>query len=811
MTGIRFDSIPDELKAIPSWVLWKLEPGKDGRITKVPYNARSGGKASSSNPKTWADYDLAVREYNSGGYTGIGFELSSDTGIVCIDLDDKEDTGKMNTFLDIAREFNSFTEISYSGLGLHVWCLGKKPGSKCRRKDLEIYEKDRFIAVTGNQIEGSPNTLNGAQEAINKYYELVSDGPKEEKKPSPQISTEERGDVSLTEVMRRCRTNPKFERLYCGDISGYPSASEAVLGLSNIISWASIRDPQMIDLIVRQSKLYTDEWDRTRQYTIPKALEIVEVYDPNKKKPQTDESTGLSFDVRTSTPPGTISPLIQILTSEPPEDQKEKALTGLCLKNDPPVLFVRSGEIVRIIRDEHDYPSLEGLHEIALRTRLYDCVEFVTAKGAKVRPPIDCIRDIIHGREWVGRFPHITGIVDVPLIHPDGGIVSEPGYDEQTGLYYAPSPGLTIPPIPLYPTREEIQTAVKTIWEPFRQFRFVDKPDGTHVLAGLISIVCRNLVSGSVPMLLIDKPTPGTGASLISQVLGIISEGRDPQILTAPSTEEEWKKSILSQLITGRPSIIVDNLEKTLKSPSLAALLTTQEYCDRKLGTNETITLPHRLVWIGNGNNCLLGGDLPRRCYWSRMDAESVRPWTDDKTFDHPDLRQWVSDNRGEILASVLTLARAWIQAGKPKPDTTVPKMGGFEQWRNVIGGILESAGIPGFLGNSQKMYELSDTEVPQWDRFVEAWHENLKEQSVTTREVHNSVIMCQSFQDALPDQFIDCCEKVGTFTRMLGTALSKRKDRRYPSGYKIVHDGEFRRAVKWKVIKIESQTTFTE
>lgn len=293
MSGVNFDSIPDELKAIPSWVLWRLEPGKKRELEKHPYSI-TGKMASCSNPKTWSDFNSVVKEFKKGGYTGIGFQLSSDNEIVCIDLDDKENTGKLPGFLDIAREFNSFTEVSYSGLGLHIWCIGKKPGSKCRREYLEIYEQDRFIAVTGDQVDGSPNTINSAQEAINKFYELVSDVKPEIEETSPQIATEGGEDVSLPEVMRRCRTNPKFERLYNGDISGYPSASEAVLALSNIVSWASIRDPQMIDLIVRQSNLYTEDWERTKQYTIPKALKIVDVYEPRKKKKQQiDDETGL--------------------------------------------------------------------------------------------------------------------------------------------------------------------------------------------------------------------------------------------------------------------------------------------------------------------------------------------------------------------------------------------------------------------------------------------------------------------------------------------------------------------------------------
>lgn len=111
--------------------------------------------------------------------------------------------------------------------------------------------------------------------------------------------------------------------------------------------------------------------------------------------------------------------------------------------------------------------------------------------------------------------------------------------------------------------------------------------------------------------------------------------------------------------------------------------------------------------------------------------------------------------------------------------------MGSFEQWRNVIGGILKNADIDGFLENNEKMYKLADTDGPQWNMFVEAWYEHFKEKSVTSREVYNGAKMYSSLLDALPDQFIDLMDKEGKFTRSLGIALAKNKDRRYPSGLK--------------------------
>jgi hypothetical protein len=41
-----------------------------------------------------------------------------------------------------------------------------------------------------------------------------------------------------------------------------------------------------------------------------------------------------------------------------------------------------------------------------------------------------------------------------------------------------------------------------------------------------------------------------------------------------------------------------------------------------------------------------------------------------------------------------------------------------------VVGGILESAGIPGFLGNLQALYAEADREGASWRAFIKAWWE---------------------------------------------------------------------------------------
>src|SRR5262249_29893729 len=83
----KLDTIPDELKSLIVWVLWRYE-WQNEKWTKIPYQATANQHMASSNdPKTWTSFDKVVARCCSGGFDGIGFVLDPKNGIVGIDLD----------------------------------------------------------------------------------------------------------------------------------------------------------------------------------------------------------------------------------------------------------------------------------------------------------------------------------------------------------------------------------------------------------------------------------------------------------------------------------------------------------------------------------------------------------------------------------------------------------------------------------------------------------------------------------------------------------------------------------------------------
>ena len=185
------DAFPQTLKQLRRWILWRLET-RDGAQTKVPYRI-DGVRASITNPNDWTDFETACRAFDPARYNGLGFVLTKEDGIVCIDLDGCiGDDGKIcDEALSIVNLLNSWTEVSQSGKGLHIFVRGTKPTDKCRAtprefKSLEIYDSDRYIALTGNHLPNTPLEIIELHGSLKSLCDLYF--PKQESTPRKPLS-----------------------------------------------------------------------------------------------------------------------------------------------------------------------------------------------------------------------------------------------------------------------------------------------------------------------------------------------------------------------------------------------------------------------------------------------------------------------------------------------------------------------------------------------------------------------------------------------------------------------------------------------
>lgn len=137
---------------------------------KVPLSVAAGRvtAASSTAPETWTTYRTAVR---STAGAGLGFVLSADDRLVCIDLDHALTGGELLPWAReiLARVPETYIEVSPSGQGLHIWGYGEVGrGRRIRRGDtaVEVYDRERYICMTRKPFKGAPSKLTDLSKVI---------------------------------------------------------------------------------------------------------------------------------------------------------------------------------------------------------------------------------------------------------------------------------------------------------------------------------------------------------------------------------------------------------------------------------------------------------------------------------------------------------------------------------------------------------------------------------------------------------------------------------------------------------------------
>ncbi len=275
--GNPFSAVPEEMRILPNWCLWRLEypNGADERPSKIPYQP-NGHKAKSNDPTTWVTFEVAFNTFQLGGFGGLGF-MFGNTPYSGIDLDDPsflpkdKATGKielnpdyqndLNRQIRIAHEFDSYSETSPSGKGLHIIVRGKTPDGK-RRNFVEVYPDGRFFTMTGNVHNNKP---------IKDYQDLLVSlwaelGGKLNADPASTVNEAETSTDEEILALARKHNAATFNPLEAGQwVGDYPSQSEADQAYLNIISYYTNNRSQ-VERIFRASKLMRSKVNTNKKY-----------------------------------------------------------------------------------------------------------------------------------------------------------------------------------------------------------------------------------------------------------------------------------------------------------------------------------------------------------------------------------------------------------------------------------------------------------------------------------------------------------------------------------------------------------------
>lgn len=412
-----------------------------------------------------------------------------------------------------------------------------------------------------------------------------------------------------------------------------------------------------------------------------------------------------------------------------------------------------------------------------------------------------------HAITLADKAPHLRplrGVTHTPMARKDGTILTVAGYDEASGFLHLPT--VDVPDVPENPSTEELSLATKRLRGMVDEFKWAGEHDEANYFGMLLTPLLRELCPPPYKLGCIMARQPGSGKSLLNQTIRDIHGGVFRTEM--PHDDAELDKSIGSILSqTTAPVVQFDNVEGILRSSRLAALLTSAEYSTRILGSSNNTDLVNDRLWTVTGNNVTLGGDLIRRSLWSTIDPGMPDP--QNRTGFKLNIPEYVAENRGQILADLLTWVAGWRAAGMPAEERSSDS---YARWSAVVRGILKVAGVPGEFDHSESAQQTIGADDEGWGDFLAAARDLMGEGSWTVGELLSrgtgSPQNHERLVDSLPTELQDKAHRNGlaSVKRSLGRYIGFRKGR-WANGFAVQSAGQDRSNVARWTVKVYTQS----
>lgn len=395
-------------------------------------------------------------------------------------------------------------------------------------------------------------------------------------------------------------------------------------------------------------------------------------------------------------------------------------------------------------------------------------------------------------------FKELLGIPRAPFIRPDGTVCQESGYDESTKLLLALSEEMDGVEIPEDPTDEEVQAAVDLILNDWlRDFTesMESEADRANMLALLMTPFVRTHFP-IVPLALINGLQPGVGKNLLMNGVSIVVTGDVMTPLRYTRDNEEFGKVLTSSYRTGQPMFIFDEAH-TIEGHNFSRAITAPWYSDRILGASSMCRYQNNVTWVALGNSIRVEGDMLRRVYQVALRPTHPNPESKPQDqYHHPMFEEWTRQNRVRLMTAILTIIRSYFANGCPKPSRSA-SMGSFEKWEELMLGILENAGVYGFLGNQDSFRSESSFDQKHWgDHF--AWlYEKFGTELFTCREVRKA--LAEDGPNAeYPPGHTDTSDK--EYARKLGQLYFRHRDR-FIEGFRLMRIDQHGHSYMWQIV----------
>lgn len=202
----NWDGIPASMAQRQQWVLWKYEwDQRRSAWLKVPYYAmggrRTGDQGSDRDRMRLSTLDVARRAFERkqgqpDAWAGVGFGFLPGDGLIGLDLDKMLDpaTGEMTERCrKIIQAFKTYTEISPSGTGVHLYMQGHTTTAKSNDIGVELFCEKQYFTVTGRQVPDTPDEVVPADEvALRRLHATIQEAKDLHKAPPASAAASSR-------------------------------------------------------------------------------------------------------------------------------------------------------------------------------------------------------------------------------------------------------------------------------------------------------------------------------------------------------------------------------------------------------------------------------------------------------------------------------------------------------------------------------------------------------------------------------------------------------------------------------------------
>lgn len=425
----------------------------------------------------------------------------------------------------------------------------------------------------------------------------------------------------------------------------------------------------------------------------------------------------------------------------------------------------RRGTELGMLRRGNDTLQFSKLDSDAMQgeiSRVCSLAKFADGSLSVVaNPPAWLAGDVLKNQD-------IDGVSEIKVVmsHPFWNgteIVSQPGYDAESGVYLDMKEVAYDLDTDVHDTQSDLK-----LWKDLLcDFPFKEESDFENAMAYVLTLVIRQgLQTGeATPLVDITAPREGVGKSLLAEVLTAAVIGSQPRTRSLGSTKEEVEKGVGAAL-RGAPEVVLfDNVdtEKRLDSGILASVVTQPSRAFRILGVSEEMFYENRAIIIYTGSNVEVTPELAKRMIAIRLYDPGVAE--KDRDVKVEGLLSHTIDRYSEFISALLRMVKRWIDAGSIEGPENLHRM---RQWSRVIHGIMQANDFGDhFMKNFDDVMLDANPEFTAWANGFRAIVDTLGIEQATTGFTTADVFEILSHTDNVYAHEADVANGDQSYTRM--------------------------------------------